>query len=52
MNMFRVLIESVFSAIKRKNTTFLKSKNGLAQDIELLFKILVYNITIIGKFFK
>lgn len=49
---FRVLIESVFSAIKRKNTTFLRSKNALAQDTELLLKVLVYNITIIGKFFK
>lgn len=47
---FRVIIEGVFSAIKRKNITYLRSKNENAQDVELLLKAFVYNITIIGKY--
>jgi len=47
---FRVLVEGVFSAIKRKNVTYLRSKNEVAQDVEILLKCLVYNLTIIGKY--
>lgn len=47
---FRVIIEGVFSAIKRKNVNFLRSKTDLARDVELLLKVLVYNLNIIGKY--
>jgi len=47
---FRVIIEGVFSAIKRKNLNYLRSKKETAQDVELLLKALVYNLTIIGKY--
>jgi len=47
---FRVLIEGVFSAIKRKNLNYLRSRKETAQDVELLLKALVYNLTVIGKY--
>lgn len=40
-------VESVFSAIKRKFGEALKSKNRVAQENELLCKILAYNITVL-----
>jgi hypothetical protein len=47
---FRALVEGVFSAIKRKHLNYLRSRNETAQDIELLLKCLVYNITVIGRY--
>ncbi len=47
---YRVLVEGVFSAIKRKNITYLRSKKETALDVEVLLKALVYNITIMGKY--
>lgn len=47
---FRVLVEGVFSAIKRKNLNYLRSKKEIAQDVEVLLKALVYNLTIMGKY--
>jgi len=47
---FRVLVEGIFSAIKRKNINWLRSKKETALHVELLLKALVYNITIIGKY--
>ncbi|VVB82431.1 Transposase DDE domain protein [uncultured archaeon] len=47
---FRVLIEGVFSAIKRKNLNWLRSKKENAMDVEALLKALVYNLTVIGKY--
>jgi hypothetical protein len=47
---FRVIIEGIFSALKRKNLNYLRSKKETAMDVELLLKALVYNITIIGKY--
>jgi len=47
---FRVIVEGVFSAMKRKNVTYLRSKKEVAQDVEVLLKVLVYNLTIIGKY--
>jgi transposase len=47
---FRVIVEGVFSAIKRKNLNYLHSKKEVAQDVEILLKCLVYNLTIIGKY--
>lgn len=48
---FRVLVEGVFSAMKRKQLNYLRSRKGSAQDCELLLKCLIYNFTIIGKSF-
>lgn len=39
--------ESVFSSIKKKLGDTLKSKNRIAQENELLAKILAYNITVL-----
>lgn len=47
---FRALVEGVFSALKRKYLNYLRSRNETAQDIELLLKCLVYNITVIGRY--
>ena len=47
---FRVLVEGVFSAMKRKNLNYLRSKKETAMDVEVLLKALVYNLTIIGKY--
>lgn len=47
---FRVIVEGIFSAIKRKNLNYLRSKKEVAQDVEILLKCLVYNLTIIGKY--
>lgn len=47
---FRVLVEQIFSSIKRKHTNYLRSRKDNSQDIELLLKCLVYNFCIIGKF--
>ena len=48
---FRVLVEEVFSSIKRKHTNYLRSRKDNSQDVELLLKCLVYNLTIICKYF-
>jgi len=47
---FRVIVEGIFSAIKRKNLNYLRSKKEVAQDVEILLKCLVYNLTVIGKY--
>lgn len=47
---FRVLVEGVFSAIKRKNINWLRSRKENAMDVEILLKCFVYNLTIIGKY--
>ena len=47
---FRVIVEGIFSTIKRKNLNYLRSKKETAQDVEVLLKALVYNLTVIGKY--
>ncbi len=47
---FRVVIEGFFSAIKRKGLIYLRSKTETAQDVELLLKVLVYNVCVIGRY--
>lgn len=47
---FRVVVEQVFSSIKRKQTNYLRARIGTSQDNELLLKCLVYNLCIIGKY--
>ena len=47
---FRVIVEGVFSAMKKKNLNYLRSRKETAQDVEILLKALVYNLTIIGRY--
>lgn len=47
---FRMIIEGVFSSIKRKQLNYIRARKENAQDVELLLKCLVYNFTIIGKY--
>ena len=47
---FRVLVEGIFSAMKKKHLNYLRSRKEIAQDVELLLKALVYNLTVIGKY--
>ncbi len=46
---FRVVIEMVFSVIKKKHNGYLRSKKETSKDVEMLLKCLVYNLTLIGK---
>jgi len=46
---FRVTIEAVFSVIKKKHNSYLRSKKQTSRDVEMLLKCLVYNLTLIGK---
>lgn len=46
---FRVLIESVWSSMKRKFTNWLRTKTPVARDNEMLLKALCYNLTILAK---
>ncbi len=48
---FRVLIESVFSVIKKKHNSYLRSRKETSRDNEMLLKCLVYNLTVIGRCF-
>lgn len=48
---FRVVIEGIFSAMKRKHLNYIRSRQEVAQDVELLLKCLVYNFEIIGRYF-
>lgn len=47
---FRVIVEGVFSVIKKKNLNYIRSKRPISQDVEVLLKALVYNLTIIGQY--
>ena len=46
---FRVVIEAVFSVIKKKHSNYLRSRKQISRDVEMLLKCLVYNLTAIGK---
>ncbi|MDP1728700.1 MAG: transposase, partial [archaeon] len=48
---FRVLVESLFSCIKKKSANYLRSRKEIARFNELLLKALVYNINVIGRYF-
>lgn len=47
---FRQIVEGVFSSIKRKGRHLLRSRNGIAQENEMLLKALWHNLCVIGKF--
>ena len=46
---YRVVIEGVFSVIKKKHSCYLRSRKQVSRDVEMLLKCLVYNLSIIGK---
>lgn len=48
---FRVLVESLFSCMKKKSVNYLRSRKETARFNELLLKALVYNINTIGRYF-
>ncbi len=45
---FRPLIESLFSAWKRKNLNYIRCRNTTSQNCELLLKALVHNLIILS----
>ncbi|MCK5624879.1 transposase [Candidatus Pacearchaeota archaeon] len=47
---YRVLVESVFSVMKKKLTNWLRTKTDTAKDNEMLLKSLCYNLTVIGRY--
>ena len=47
---FRVIVEGIFSVIKKKNLNYIRSKRPISKDVEVLLKALVYNLTIIGQY--
>ncbi len=47
---FRVIVEGIFSVIKKKNLNYIRSRRSISQDVEVLLKALVYNLTIIGQY--
>ena len=46
---YRVVIEAVFSAIKKKHNSYLRSRKQNSRDVEMLLKCLTYNLSLIGK---
>lgn len=49
---YRVTIEAVFSVIKKKHNSYLRSRKQTSRDVEMLLKCLVYNLILIGRHFK
>ena len=45
---FRVVIEGIFSVIKKKHNSYLRSRNQVSRDVEMLLKCLVYNFSVLG----
>jgi hypothetical protein len=46
---YRVVIEAVFSSIKKKHNSYLRSRNQNSRDVEMLLKCLTYNLSLIGR---
>jgi hypothetical protein len=47
---FRVIVEGLFSTMKRRSLNYLRSRNELAMDIELLLKCLAHNFITISRY--
>ncbi len=47
----RPLVESVFSSMKRKGKNYLRSRSAIAQDCEMLLRVLWYNLNIVAKYY-
>jgi transposase len=48
---YRVVVEGIFSCIKKKHVNYLRSRQTDSRFNELLLKILVHNLTVIGRYF-
>jgi hypothetical protein len=48
---YRAIIETVYSAMKRKGKNYIRSRKAEAQDSEMLLRVLWYDLTIIAKHF-
>lgn len=48
---FRQVVEGVFSVIKKKHINYLRSRKSESRENELMLKALVYNLTVIGRYF-
>lgn len=48
---FRVVVEGIFSCIKKKHINYLRSRKPESRENELMLKALVYNLTVIGRYF-
>jgi len=48
---FRVVVEGIFSCIKKKHINYLRSRKSESRENELMLKALVYNLTVIGRYF-
>jgi len=46
---YRVIIEGFFSLLKKKFMNWLRTRNVIARDNEMLLKVLAYNLTILAK---
>ena len=46
---YRVVIEAVFSSIKKKHNSYLRSRKQNSRDVEMLLKCLTYNLSLIGR---
>lgn len=47
---FRVIVEGVISSLKRRSISYLRSRNIISMDVELLLKCLAYNFSLIGRY--
>lgn len=47
---FRVIIEGVFSVIKRKFLNWLRTEKDVSRDNEMMLKVLAYNLTILNRY--
>jgi hypothetical protein len=48
---YRVVVEGIFSSIKKKHVNYLRSRQTNSRFNELLLKILVYNLMVIVRYF-
>lgn len=48
---FRVVVEGIFSCIKKKHINYLRARKSESRENELMLKALVYNLTVVGRYF-
>lgn len=46
---YRPIVEGVFSVMKRKGKNYIRGRQEISQDCEILLRVLWYNLTIISK---
>ncbi len=47
---FRVIVEGIFSSIKRKQVNYLRAREDISRDNELLLKCLIHNLCSVGRY--